>query len=156
MKAEELKSVLYLRRLRDFAKESNRIECIIDEVEDIDHAGRLEVLLANALTLDAVCEFNTAGELRNKPGINVRAGNHIPPPGGPAIEYHLSEIIQGVINGEDPYTIHHEFETLHPFMDGNGRTGRAMWLWQMVNQHNYDMSLGFLHKWYYQSLENPR
>ena len=38
-------------------------------------------------------------------------------------------------------------------MDGNGRSGRALWLWQMVNQHNYDMRLGFLHLWYYQSLQ---
>ena len=40
----------------------------------------------------------------------------------------------------------------HPFTDGNGRSGRALWLWQMNNHAPF----GFLHTFYYQTLENSR
>ena len=45
------------------------------------------------------------------------------------------------------------YETLHPFMDGNGRSGRILWAWQMI-EHNIapGLSLGFLHAYYYQTL----
>jgi Fic family protein len=37
-------------------------------------------------------------------------------------------------------------------MDGNGRSGRAIWLWQMLRQEG-GAPLGFLHHFYYQTLE---
>lgn len=50
----------------------------------------------------------------------------------------------------DPYKIHLLYEDLHPFTDGNGRSGRAIWLWQMERQGGTRLS--FLHWWYYATL----
>ena len=49
---------------------------------------------------------------------------------------------------------HVEYETLHPFTDCNGRSGRMIWLWQMLKQDRLVAGLSFLHSWYYSSLEN--
>lgn len=47
-----------------------------------------------------------------------------------------------------PFTTHLRYESIHPFSDGNGRSGRALWLWQMKGR----APLGFLHQFYYQTL----
>ncbi len=49
-----------------------------------------------------------------------------------------------------PFEAHKLYERIHPFVDLNGRTGRAIWLHQMIKKQ--DVPLGFLHIWYYQSL----
>jgi Fic family protein len=56
----------------------------------------------------------------------------------------------------DPWKCHVRFETLHPFLDGIGRTGRAIWVWQMQRIGRDPFALPFLHRAYYQSLENTR
>lgn len=49
-----------------------------------------------------------------------------------------------------PFLEHRLYENIHPFVDLNGRTGRAIWLHRMLQIQ--DVTLGFLHTWYYQSL----
>ena len=57
-----------------------------------------------------------------------------------------------------PYDVHCEYEDLHPFMDGNGRTGRALLAWMMIRRKGWEstFALPFLHRWYYQSLDRLR
>lgn len=143
-----------MSKLFNFVVESNRIEGITHQNEHDAAFNRIQNFLElTALTIDALNEFNTAGELRDRLGMNVRVGNHLPPPGGGKIAAELETIITLANTGSHPYWVHHQFEALHPYMDGNGRTGRAIWLWQMIDQFDYDLSLGFLHMWYYQSLQ---
>jgi len=147
-------------RLKDIsriARESNLIEAIDDEDKDkelFDLMARFNQL--DVVTVSDVIQFaeSLGGKLRDKPGMNVRVGNHTPIGGGPQVIKSLEDIAP-MINSADPYLYHHEFESLHPFTDGNGRTGRAIWVWQMLSQGR-DLSLGFLHLWYYQSLSEAR
>jgi len=153
-KQEAFEEQLYL-----FAVESNKIEGIDDIYEHDDALQRLiKFLKHDKLTIENVCKFNTAGKLRDKVGMDVRIGDYRPPKGSEGIEFSLECILENIHNFDDgcPHRMHILFEELHPFMDGNGRTGRAIWLWQMVNQKGYDISLGFLHKFYYQTLADSR
>ena len=140
--------------LPDFIAESNRIE-------GISGAPKMEPSYA-FLSLDEpgvedLCEFvrgEAGAELRTEANMNVMVGNHRPPPGGPEIAIELRELIQLAIdNDATPFDIHRRYETLHPFMDGNGRSGRILWAWQMI-EHNIrpGLTLGFLHAFYYQTL----
>jgi hypothetical protein len=88
--------------------------------------------------------------LRDRAGLDVRVGNHFPPPGGADIPYKLAGIIAQAKALRHPYDTHRAYESLHPFTDGNGRSGRALWLHMMGGVHH--APLGFLHHWYYQSL----
>lgn len=141
--------------LTEFVRESNRIEGIIrhptsDEVEAHAKflAGPTDVLALERL----VDVLQPGAELRIRAGMNVRVGNHRPPEGGPHIVAELVRILRAG-SADGAYRQHHRYETLHPFMDGNGRSGRALWLKTMGY---YPIGIGFLHMWYYQSLQNRR
>lgn len=150
--------VRFRSRLMEFAKESNRIEGITNSEENERMFEELDSFLTlEKLTVDNVCGFNDWGELRDRDGMDVWISGKMAPPGGKYIRRSLETLLSNISNhgntsNVDAYNCHLCFERSHPFMDGNGRTGRAIWLWQMVNQHGYDLSLGFLHKFYYQAL----
>lgn len=143
-----------------FLHESNKIEGIdgigLDEFHAFDRFMKLDKLMVSSLC-ELVSVFQPGAELRDRPGMNVTVGNHVPPLGCISIRTRLMELLDDV-NSYSPsskhemaYEIHHRYEILHPFTDGNGRSGRMLW-WKMVEGSR----LGFLHQWYYQSLENGR
>jgi len=145
--------VRFRGRLMEFAKESNRIEGITNADDNERMFEKLEAFLKfKELTAVRVCSFNEWGVLRRNAGMDVSIGGRSCLPGGDSLKHHFALIIHTLVE-RSAFINHVEFERLHPFTDGNGRTGRAIWLWQMVRQHDYDLSLGFLNKWYYQSLE---
>lgn len=149
--------------LEGFVAESNRIEGIIRPVTPLELSAHKTLLVVRKMRVDALQQFvhTVAGApLRDRPGMNVRVGPHLPPPGGPHVREALEDLLSRLAD-LTPYNAHHEYETLHPFMDGNGRSGRALWLWMMHDKGgaldlDYALKLGFLHAWYYQSLQAGR
>ena len=141
--------------LRGFVAESNMIERILFvNAEDIfSHNTLLKAPLLTIDILTAFVEGVTGGRhmLRDTVGMDVRVGKHYPPFGGPNVVRSLERFVN-VLPELTPYRAHLAFEKLHPYLDGNGRCGRAIWLYMMGGIDK--APLGFLHHWYYQSLAN--
>ncbi len=146
------------RSLASFILESNRIEGI-EEVRDGEvqaHRNLLNLPYVDTQDLsDFVSVVQPGAKLRNQKGLNVKVGSHCPPPGGPEVEEELDRILRSADSGT-PYEVHVRYEKLHPFTDGNGRSGRALWLWMMWRIVPEVPPLAFLHTWYYQSLDGSR
>lgn len=144
--------------LEDFVRESNRIEGIhrdptTDEISAtarfLSNSGR-PVTITDLIDLVAVYQPNA--KPRFVQGLDVRVGNHIPPRGGPHVQARLVSLLEQKDRHRDAYEMHIEYETLHPFTDGNGRSGRALWLREMGGM--WKAPLGFLHTFYYQTLQH--
>jgi hypothetical protein len=148
-----------------FVEESNRIEGInrTPERHELNEFVRfMELPVVTVADLEKfVSVYQPGAVLRDKVGLNVRVANHIPQRGGPAVRDELEDIL-ATANNSLPwvdkqsasllaYHMHIRYEQLHPFTDGNGRSGRMLWAWQMRT-----FPLGFLHQFYYQTLANSR
>lgn len=140
--------------IEDFVRESNRIEGINRDSSTDEITAHEKFVKLGILTIEDIQEFVSVvapgHKLRDQYGLDVRVGDHIAPRGGPEIRTSL-QIILTEIGGKDPWQTHIEYETLHPFTDGNGRSGRVIWLWQMETA-----PIGFLHHFYYQTLSGVR
>lgn len=149
-------------QMYSFVKESNKIESIRrDPFSRELTATKAFVGLSAIRALDVVklvSAYEPTAALRLSPGLDVRIGNYHPPSGGPAIGQTLEDLLALIVAERiSPFEAHKEYENLHPFTDGNGRSGRAIWLWQMLHEGKTKLlSLGFLHAWYYQSLDPRR
>lgn len=106
------------------------------------HAGRKtvrheDVLELHRILAGAVMDQGEAGRYRT---IAVRVGRYTPPPASEVsglmfelLEWwnrkagELSAVLSSAI-------LHHRFESIHPFADGNGRTGRALALWELYRR----------------------
>jgi Fic family protein len=96
-----------------------------------------QVLRLHRILAESVMDQGEAGRYRT---VAVRVGRYVPPaPGdvsglmfellkwwnGKAVE--LSPVLSSAI-------LHYRFEAIHPFADGNGRTGRALALWELYRR----------------------
>ncbi len=149
--------------LHNFVEESNRIEGMHDVLTTEIDAHKL-FLEQPTVTVGAIQNFVHAVEpgalLRSGIGMDVVVGLHVPIPGGWEVESRLKYILLDLMD-HTPYANHIRYEDLHPFTDGNGRSGRALWLWQHLNRsmginNHLAKALGFLHAFYYESLHASR
>lgn len=140
--------------------------------------GYRRVRESGLLTLNAIQEIqevlegNDAG-FRRTPGTalrNEQTGQtiYVPPPPDeiPELMGKLEEFIHGE-NGLDPLVrmalIHHQFESIHPFYDGNGRTGRILNILFFVKEGLLDYPILYLSRYisrtkgdYYHGLQQVR
>lgn len=138
---------------------------------------REQKLITNAtiLTLQRLLEGNDAG-YRSVPGTalkNDQTGEvvYTPPQSRAEIELLMQNLV-AFINDEnlsslDPLVkmavLHHQFETIHPFYDGNGRTGRILNILYLVQQGLLDLPILYLSRYiirtkgsYYHELQAVR
>jgi hypothetical protein len=146
--------------LKEFLRESNEIEGISRDPTPGEHSAAMRFLDLDSINIADVCRLQSAiapgRPLRDRPDMNVKVGNYRAPRGGPEIADRLARICCTAAQEMNAWKTHVEFEALHPFLDGNGRTGRLIWAWQMMKCGDDPFTLPFLHRFYYQSLENVR
>jgi Fic family protein len=84
-----------------------------------------------------VMDQGEAGRYRT---MRVRVGAFVPPPPEDVsgLMFELLAWWNGTSGALSPVLtsaiLHHRFETIHPFADGNGRTGRALALWELYRR----------------------
>lgn len=111
------------------------------------------------LAIQATIEENTAG-FRKLPGTelkNEQTGEivYTPPQDGAQIARLMDNLEQFINNDSlsdaDPLTkmavIHHQFESIHPFYDGNGRTGRIINVLYLVKHGLLDTPVLYLSRY---------
>lgn len=113
------------------------------------------ITVGHILEIQAELERNTAG-FRRLPGTALRNGRGdmvYTPPQDPDEIVALMGALERFINdserfGADPLVkmalIHHQFESIHPFYDGNGRTGRILNVLYLVREGLLDVPVLYL------------
>lgn len=138
---------------------------------------RQQKIISNStiLTIQRMLEQNEAG-YRQVPGtalVNQQTGETVftPPQTGQEIEAGMQNLVR-FINDDafcdlDPLVkmvlMHHQFETIHPFYDGNGRTGRILNILYLVQQGLLELPVLYLSRYliankadYYRLLQSVR
>jgi Fic family protein len=94
------------------------------------------ILKLHRILADEVMDQGATGQYRT---IRVRVGDYIPPR-PEQVEPMMSDLLDWW-NKPDKISpilssaiIHHQFETIHPFADGNGRAGRMLALWELYRR----------------------
>lgn len=96
-----------------------------------------DIFRLHAIIAGEVMDQGEAGRYRT---MRVRVGQFVPPPPEDVsgLMFELLEWWNKEAPGLSPVLssaiVHHRFETIHPFADGNGRTGRALALWELYRR----------------------
>ena len=112
---------------------------------------------------------NNAG-IRNTPGTRIRNANQTiyTPPEGEGLIRDLLRDLENFMHADDGVddlvklaVMHYQFEAIHPFFDGNGRTGRVLNILYLVEKKLLDAPILYLSKYiienkneYYQKLRD--
>lgn len=116
------------------------------------------ISINNIIDIHKIIEPNV-GDIRKIPGteiINSKTGEivHEPPQSYDEVMDYLTNL-EKYINDDteslDPLIkmaiIHYQFETIHPFFDGNGRTGRLINILYLVMKNKLDLPILYLSKY---------
>lgn len=133
------------------------------------------IRLNDILLIQETLEKNRAG-LRKLPGTTLKnqaTGEVVyePPQSAQEIEELMANLVAYINDDElcdaDPLVkmaiVHHQFESIHPFYDGNGRTGRIINMLYLVAKDLLDLPVLYLSRYliqtkagYYQELQAVR
>jgi Fic family protein len=96
-----------------------------------------DIFELHRLLASAVMDQGEAGRYRT---IAVRVGKHVPPTAAD-VSPHMFELLEWWNKKAAELSpvlssaiLHYQFEWIHPFADGNGRTGRALALWELYRR----------------------
>lgn len=136
--------------------------------------GKNILTLNDIKLIQEVLEGNTAG-FRTNPGTKLKRSDdvivYVPPQDGKDVLRYMTNLEQFINDSElcsfDPLIkmaiIHHQFESIHPFYDGNGRTGRIINILYLVINNLLDLPILYLSRYitrnkgeYYQLLQAIR
>ena len=96
-----------------------------------------DIFTLHRILAEGVMDQGDAGRYRS---IAVSVGSYLPPPPGDVsgLMMELLDWWNGASRDYSPVitsaVVHHRFESIHPFADGNGRTGRALALWELYRR----------------------
>ncbi|MEP7246438.1 MAG: Fic family protein [Gammaproteobacteria bacterium] len=107
------------------------------------------------LRIQSELEQNTAG-FRKLPGTSLKSSDGrvvYTPPQDPKVINGLMSELERFINEDDRFSadplikmalVHHQFESIHPFYDGNGRTGRIISVLYLVKEGLLDIPVLYM------------
>lgn len=114
-----------LARVMEYIREKSKRQPVEKEV----------ILLLHKMLIGAI-DDNIAGRFRTK-GEYVRVGTHIAP-APEHVESMMESVLSEYDSNQETYFLdkivrfHLDFETIHPFCDGNGRIGRVLICYQLL------------------------
>lgn len=124
-----------------------------------DMVRRNRLLTLNDIKqIQKTLEHNNAG-FRTVPGTKLKSSKgevvYIPPQSGKDVARYMSNLERYIndhkIHDIDPLIkmaiIHHQFESIHPFYDGNGRTGRIIAILYLVENDLLDLPILYLSRY---------
>jgi Fic family protein len=152
--------------MADWIRESNLIEEVDDPAEDTRCHQAWEWLQRQPWNIDTVLLLHKrimrklnpriAGKIRT---CDVYVGNYRAPSWTLASGL-LTEWVRATENSANEAQIKHDhvqFESIHPFEDGNGRTGRMLMNWQRVRAGLEPLVILARERWdYYDWFKNQR
>jgi Fic family protein len=96
-----------------------------------------DLFALHRILAEGVMDQGQAGRYRS---MQVRVGSYVPPPPD-AVSGLMFELLNwwnerkgGLSPVLSSAILHYRFEAIHPFADGNGRTGRALALWELYRR----------------------
>lgn len=164
--------------LKSFAVSSSAKEVVLyaDALKrgfDLIRTNKI-LTLNNIKEIQEVLEKNSAG-FRKVPGTNLQNQNkqvvYIPPQKYDEINNFMENLVAYInddtMHAVDPLikmaVIHHQFESIHPFYDGNGRTGRIINSLYLVLKGLLDLPILYLSRYiiknkteYYRLIQSVR
>lgn len=124
-----------------------------------DMVRRNRLLTLNDIKqIQKTLEHNNVG-FRTVPGTKLKSSKgevvYIPPQSGEDVARYMSNLERYINDPEihdiDPLIkmaiIHHQFESIHPFYDGNGRTGRIIAILYLVENDLLDLPILYLSRY---------